>query len=166
MVKSPRSFRWPGFLLVICLATGVTAPAAPAKGYLEALGPAPLRFRPPRPAFTPMLLPPLVPPETRKADAASQTTNALASLEPASTNKAALTSAAGSAATNALSNAAGSELTNAQSPAAPDAAIIDPRAVLGFLVPAATNSLPANVVLPPFVPPEPPRSSRAVYESR
>jgi hypothetical protein len=173
MAKTSQLFRLAASLLVVC-ATGVApATAAPGKGYLAALGPAPLRFLPPHTAaITVMLLPPMGSPDAHKTAVASQTTNAPAPLEPvaapagASTNLAVSPAVLAPAPTNAPLNAVAPLAPPAEIQSAPDAGIIDPRFILGYLIPPASNSLPANLVLPSFIPPDPPRSSKATYESR
>src|SRR5271170_550219 len=138
MVKTPRFCCLAGFLLMVSLAAGVTFASPQPRGYLAVLGPGPLRFRPPRLAMSAVQLPPLLLSEVRKVDAASQSTNAPAMTDAPGTNAAPLTIAVAAAPTNVLSTAASTAVTTIDSPSSPDAAVIDPQSILGYLAPPAT----------------------------
>lgn len=161
-------------LLAICL-LGWSIDSAPGgAGYLLAVGPAPVRFQTRSPQAPVVLWPPLLQPEQQTVNSEAQITNA----PPAET-----------AGLESPTNAIPASMTAANAPAAPPPpiavlpfpmrvfnqakpatdSVVDPQALLTYLLTVSTNEPGTKIIMPLFVPPAPPSpypSSHATYESQ
>jgi hypothetical protein len=164
-------------LLVVCALISGAGLTTASPGYLPTVGPVPVRFRTALPGVPAVQWPPLRQPEM-----------------PAVKTEALMTNApAGSSATPGISTNALPSSTTADGPAAapalppppdviipfpvpalsrPGAApegVVDPEALLTYLLSISTNAPGAKVIMPVFIPPAPPGASafsHATYESR
>ena len=157
-----------------CLVAADCAVANATGGYLRSLGPAPVRYQPRHPAPSgSTVLPSLLSLETTGSNAVETVTNSAPPNIPsiAPTNHVAVPPADE---TVPAASPDGADLSDTFPPGplmVPDATpqMINPDTILQYLAPVSTNATNQAVLVPVFVPPTPPpstRSSHATYEVR
>ena len=164
-------------LIAVCALIKGAGLATGSPGYLPAVGPAPVRFQTALPGVPAVLWPPLRQPEMPAVKTETHMTNAPArgdsTPDSSTTAPPSSTTAAGSAAAPAPSPQPDViipfPVPAASLPGAAAEGVVDPQALLTYLLSISTNAPGAKVIMPVFVPPAPPgasASSHATYESR
>jgi hypothetical protein len=164
-------------LLAVCALINGAELATGSPGYLPTVGPVPVRFRTALPGVPAVRWPPLRQPEMPAVKTEALMTNAPAGLSSTpdfSTNALpSSTTAAGSAAAPAPSPQPDViipfPVPASSLPGTAAEGVVDPEALLTYLLSISTNAPGAKVIMPVFVPPAPPgasASSHATYESR